>query len=76
MAELEKFKRENRRDVRRRRMPPYALGERIAYSRVLGGRPEPGPRAKVEIRGNATRLWRHRRRRGGLRDMDEEGVDV
>src|SRR4249920_1913381 len=59
MPELEKFKRENRRDVEG--MVPgrhsYALGERIAYSRILGkADPEPGhfaPRSK--FMGTATR---------------------
>ena len=61
MPELEKFKRENKRDVEG--MIPgrhsYALGERIAYSRMLGeAEPAPGhfaPRSKYMGTRHATR---------------------
>jgi uncharacterized protein len=82
MPELEKFKRENRRDVEG--MVPgrhsYALGERIAYSRILGkADPEPGhfaPRSKYMGTRHATRGAIDDDARARLRDMDEEGVDV
>jgi uncharacterized protein len=82
LPELEKYKRVNQRDVEG--MVPgrhsYALGKRIAYSRILGkAEPEPGhfaPRSKYMGTRHATRGAIDDDAGARLRDMDEEGVDV
>jgi hypothetical protein len=82
LPELEPYKRENRRDVEGMVVGrhSYAMGERVAYSRVLGqAEPEPGefrPRSKYMGTRHATTGAIDDDARARLRDMDDEGVDV
>ena len=82
LPELEPHKRENRRDVEGMVVGrhSYSLGERVAYSRLLGkAEPEPGhfaPRSKYMGTRHATKGAIDDDAGARLRDMDEEGVDV
>jgi hypothetical protein len=82
LPELEPHKRENRRDVEGMVVGrhSYSLGERVAYSRLLGkAEPEPGhfaPRSKYMGTRHATKGAIDDDAGARLLDMDEEGVDV
>ena len=82
LPELEVYKRENRRNVEGMVVGrhSYMLGERVAYSRLLGkAAPEPGrfrPRSKYMGTRHATTGAIDDDAGARLRDMDEEGVDV
>ncbi|HEX9788017.1 MAG TPA: hypothetical protein VGB09_08320, partial [Candidatus Binatia bacterium] len=82
LPELEQYKRENRRDVEGMVVGrhSYMMGERVAYSRVLGNaEPEPGdfrPRSKYMGTRHATTGAIDDDAGARLRDMDDEGVDV